>query len=519
MRLRVSEISTGGRPEARPSLARSLVRLAAPLLALVATTASAPSPAAAATTAAATATATATAATTARPVWMPSVAVEIPVAGARGGDYVISFGTSISGALAAGSGTISIVAPAGTVFSGCFRIQDRTAGTSGQGCTGAPGPAISIVTPIDIGADHPVDIVLWDSTNMTAVGAHPLTIQTSSDTVVATVAFALIAPAPVTDLTVGLSDLHTGATAVTYTVAFTTSGFGHLPAYLGTITLAGPPGTAFGSGTYLLEDLTSGARAQFWAGSGTTEVTFHPFTDIGVGSQLRITVPNVTNGGAFGTQGLTVRTSADLRNARTTFSLVPSNAPSTVDLTTATNPSVYGQSVTVRAAVRSVAAGAPTPAGSVQFTIDGIDQPALTLTRGAASFALPRLAVGTHTVVATYSGNDMYAASTSAPLDVIVNQAATTTTLTSSANPSPLLRPATVRAIVRVVAPGRGPATGLVTFTIDGVAQPPVAMVSGAATLRLPTLAAGTHTIGASYGGDESFVASAAGDLTQIVTG
>lgn len=67
--------------------------------------------------------------------------------------------------------------------------------------------------------------------------------------------------------------------------------------------------------------------------------------------------------------------------------------------------------------------------------------------------------------------------------------------------------------------PGRGQATGSITFTIDGVAQAPVALVNGAATLRLPTLPAGAHTIGAGYGGDDSFAASTATDLTQTVNG
>jgi hypothetical protein len=67
-----------------------------------------------------------------------------------------------------------------------------------------------------------------------------------------------------------------------------------------------------------------------------------------------------------------------------------------------------------------------------------------------------------------------------------------------------------------------GTPTGTVTFTIDGVAEPPVPlqMVNGRdqATFSLATLTPGAHTIGATYDGDSTFATSAVPrPVTQIV--
>src|SRR5262249_17917524 len=79
------------------------------------------------------------------------------------------------------------------------------------------------------------------------------------------------------------------------------------------------------------------------------------------------------------------------------------------------------------------------------------------------------------------------------------------TALTSSANPSATGQAVTFTAIV--TAPGfSGTATGTVTFTIDGHAQPPVTLsvVGGnhEAQFTTSTLAAGQHSVSASYSGD-----------------
>jgi hypothetical protein len=104
--------------------------------------------------------------------------------------------------------------------------------------------------------------------------------------------------------------------------------------------------------------------------------------------------------------------------------------------------------------------------------------------------------------------------------DVAPTRATTTTTLTSSVNASTLGQNVTVTAVVASTTAGTP--TGTVTFTVDGQAEPPVAlaMVNGVdqASLTISTLPAGSHTIGATYSGDTTFASSPANPLTQSVT-
>ena len=71
----------------------------------------------------------------------------------------------------------------------------------------------------------------------------------------------------------------------------------------------------------------------------------------------------------------------------------------------------YGQALTFTATVSPAPSGEPTPGGTVQFKVDGVNLgPAVTLVKGAAtSIATSTLGAGTHTVTAVYSGDNTYA--------------------------------------------------------------------------------------------------------------
>ncbi len=72
----------------------------------------------------------------------------------------------------------------------------------------------------------------------------------------------------------------------------------------------------------------------------------------------------------------------------------------------------YGQVLTFRATVSPTSSGGPTPGGTVQFRVDGVNLgPAVKLVKGAAtSIATSTLGAGNHTVTAVYSGDNTYAA-------------------------------------------------------------------------------------------------------------
>ena len=168
------------------------------------------------------------------------------------------------------------------------------------------------------------------------------------------------------------------------------------------------------------------------------------------------------------------------------------------------------------------------PTGTVGFTDDGTPIPgcaavAVTVagfsgTTGTAKCSTSGLGVGTHQVVASYSGDAANAPSASAPLAQVINSgpAPTTTTLVSSLNPSTAGVSVTFTATVAGIAP-----TGTVAFldgrtTIAGCGAQPL-NASGQATCTTSSLAAGTHGITAGYSGDASNLASVSAELSQVV--
>ncbi|HEY7073159.1 MAG TPA: Ig-like domain-containing protein, partial [Acidimicrobiales bacterium] len=99
---------------------------------------------------------------------------------------------------------------------------------------------------------------------------------------------------------------------------------------------------------------------------------------------------------------------------------------------------------------------------------------------------------------------------------VLVFQAGTTTTLTSSLNPSFTGQAVTFTATV--AAPSGGTPAGTVTFR-DGATQigGPVTLVNGVATFTTSALAAGNHQITAVYGGSADHTGSTSNAVTQTV--
>jgi hypothetical protein len=191
-------------------------------------------------------------------------------------------------------------------------------------------------------------------------------------------------------------------------------------------------------------------------------------------------------------------------------------AATTTSVGSPVNPSVFGQSLTLTATVSPQSSGSGTPTGTIQFQVDGnnMGNPVRVSSSGTASFTISNLPVGTHTFSASYSGDRNFTASTGS-LTETVNQASTSTALTSNANPTVSGQSVTFTAIVSVQSPGAGTPTGMVQFQIDGqnVSGAIALNTSGTASFSMTSLAVGTHTVTASYSGDGSF-ASSTGSLT-----
>ncbi|MFI5372708.1 MAG: Ig-like domain repeat protein, partial [Candidatus Eisenbacteria bacterium] len=159
------------------------------------------------------------------------------------------------------------------------------------------------------------------------------------------------------------------------------------------------------------------------------------------------------------------------------------------------SPSVFGQEVTLTATVSPGAAS-----GTVTFKDGLATLGSAPVASGQAVLHTTTLAVGSHSFTAEYGGDATYAASTSSAVPYAVNQASTSTTVGSSANPSLVGQSVTFTATVGAVAPGAGTPGGSVQFKIDGAdAGSPVALSGGSAIYATSALTAGSHTVAAVY--------------------
>ena len=211
-----------------------------------------------------------------------------------------------------------------------------------------------------------------------------------------------------------------------------------------------------------------------------------------------------------GAPHFTTSTSAELTQS-------VNHAGSTSVVTSATNPSVFGQSVTFTATVKAAAPGSGTPTGSITFLDGSTTLGTATLSGGKATFKTTALAAGPHTITVSYGGDGNFVKSTSTPLTQTVNRAATTSKVTSSANPSVFGQSVTFTATVKAVAPGSGTPTGTVSFLDGSTTLGTGTLSGGTATFSISTLAVAAHSITVVYGGDTNFLTSPSGILTQTV--
>jgi sugar lactone lactonase YvrE len=176
------------------------------------------------------------------------------------------------------------------------------------------------------------------------------------------------------------------------------------------------------------------------------------------------------------------------------------------------NPAVFGQLITLSATV------APTTIAGVVYLKDaGAVIASSGTVAGVALFGVSNLSVGSHSLTGFYSGDPSSAASTSDIVSQQVNKAATITSVLSLLNPSGSGQRFYVKMTASVVAPGAGTPTGSVTLLVDGTPVLTTALSGGTVTTWFNGLAAGSHSLAASYGGDANFAASMSTSSTQVV--
>ncbi|HEY5331237.1 MAG TPA: Ig-like domain repeat protein [Acidobacteriaceae bacterium] len=190
------------------------------------------------------------------------------------------------------------------------------------------------------------------------------------------------------------------------------------------------------------------------------------------------------------------------------------NQTTTTVVTAAPNPAAQGVSVVLSA---TTTATSGTPSGSVTFYDGATSVGAGTLNGfGTATLSVSSLAVGSHSITASYTATSGFLASTSVAVTLVINAPQVTTTALS-ASPNPASAGANVVLTASTTA-ASGTPTGTVTF-YDGTTSLGTASLSGGtATLTVTTLTLGTHSLTASYAGGTGFAASASTAVSVNVT-
>src|SRR5205807_4499024 len=175
--------------------------------------------------------------------------------------------------------------------------------------------------------------------------------------------------------------------------------------------------------------------------------------------------------------------------------------------------SIYGQPVSFTISVTARAPGSGTPSGLINITLDGTTGPSVNLNASGQYVFTPvsTIPIRTHTITFSYLGDGNFNASNSRTLTQTISQAATSlATVTGTPNPSTYGQTVTFSTTVSATAPGAGTPTGPVTFFDGSTSLGALSVNAGGVAQIIITsaLAAGNHSITASYGGDGNFLGS-----------
>jgi subtilase family serine protease len=216
------------------------------------------------------------------------------------------------------------------------------------------------------------------------------------------------------------------------------------------------------------------------------------------------------------------------------LSVTSEQSPTVLTITPSTNSPALGSNVTITVTTGVVSSGPPAgsvpPSGSVTLTVNGspVNTAPLTTTGNVTSavFTVPITSMS-NSIVASYSGDSNYTATTTNPYILTASKAATTVTLTAS---STLVQPGVPVTLTATVTPNATPASGIeqnpsgtVLFYSDGIEigsatlSPGPGLNSSTATLTNQTLPNGANVVTAVYEGDSTYGTSTSSALTVNV--
>jgi hypothetical protein len=290
-----------------------------------------------------------------------------------------------------------------------------------------------------------------------------------------------------------------------------------------TTTISGPATTTFGKATTFTASVngtgsgTPGGTVTFMDGS--TPLGSAPLKN-GTAS-FTLTAPlNV------GTHKITAAYSGDGAFAAGTSAALPVSVGKGATTTTLGKvlPGVFGQSMIfqVKVVLAKPAGGSlvAVPSSYLNGTVTFMDGKNVLgtapLKDGGASFATAALSVGTHSITAVFGGSGNLAGSTSAAASQVINKDAATVTLLPL-SPAGVGQPVTFTATVGAAFPGKGNPGGTVTFLEGTKVLGTGTIKNGSASFTTSSLALGSHSIKAVYGGDGNFANGSSAVLTQVI--
>ena len=382
-----------------------------------------------------------------------------------------------------------------------------TVSAATAGSSGVPSGTVNFLDNSLTGAslgtatlDSHGNATLTPATTSLAVGVHKIFVQYIGDQNYRPGSSLNTATATVT--------VNKGSSSVKVTPATASSVYGQSVTFTATVSPVSPAtGTPTGTVTFIVDSGTPSALSEGTVNlsGGVASITLN---------NLSAGVPHTIDASYSGDGNFTVGSSAHMSG---TANLTVSQDTSATVVQSSSSISVFGQPVTFTATVSATGPGSGTPTGNVTFEDTSATTPTILQTNvplnsgGVATLVYNSLPVGSRKIVALYSGDGNFTASSNAAAFAqTVNQENTSTALsTTTASPSPFGQPATFTATITANTPGTilPPAGETVTF-FDGatpIGGPVATNVSGVATVSTNSLTQGQHSISATYAGDTSF--------------
>ncbi len=296
-------------------------------------------------------------------------------------------------------------------------------------------------------------------------------------------------------------------TTTALTSSASSSAFGQSVTFTATVSAFAPgSGTRTGTVQFVIDGSNSGSPVALSGGTATSA----PISSLPLGSHtVTATYSGDTN--------FTTSTSS-------TLTQTVGQASTSIGVTSSVGTSVFGQSVTLTAAISVTAPGSgagTAPTGTVQFQDNGtnVGSPQPVSTGGGvttATLTTTALTVGAHNrITAVYSGDGNFSGNTSGNFTQTVNRANTTTLITTDLSTATVVgQPYAVAFTVTVNSPGSGTPSGNVTVS-DGSQTCTGTVAAG--TCNLTSTTAGAKTITASYPSDTNFNSSTSLGVSHTV--